>query len=190
MSGLSRTPGKRVQVNNLSGVRIPLSPPASSDHVKTKTTLLSNKPISLIAGIGLLISIANAQVLFSSEAKALPIVNLSIGGHLVKAEIAENDTDCARGLMFRTFLKPDDGMLFVFNQTGEHCFWMRNTKIPLSIAFINASGVIVNIDEMQPETLDKHCPEKPVRYALEMNSKWYASKGIKSGVKIDGLPGL
>ncbi len=149
-----------------------------------------SKRFLLLISAWLLASTASAQGIFPSEQKILPVVRLSVGTYSVKAEIAENDANRTKGLMFRTFLKPDDGMLFVFEQTNKHCFWMRNTKIPLSIAFIDEAGIIINIDEMQPETLDSHCAVRPVRYALEMNSGWYASKDIKPGVKIEGLPRL
>ncbi|CCD28768.1 Putative lipoprotein [Candidatus Glomeribacter gigasporarum BEG34] len=142
----------------------------------------------MLIGAWLLASTANAQGALSPEQKILPVVHLSVGAYSVKAEIAENDADRARGLMFRTFLKPDNGMLFVFDRTDQYCFWMRNTKIPLSIAFIDEAGIIANMDEMQPGTLNSHCPVRPVRYALEMNSGWYASKDVKPGTKIDGLP--
>ncbi len=153
-----------------------------------RTTTLFGGRFLLAISACLLVSTGNTQGALSAERKILPVVHLSVGTYSVKAEIAENDADRTKGLMFRTFLKPDDGMLFVFDQTDIHCFWMRNTKIPLSIAFIDEAGIIVNIDEMRPETLNPHCPARPVPYALEMNSGWYVSKGIKPGMKIDGLP--
>ena len=90
--------------------------------------------------------------------------------------------------MFRTVMPTGDGMLFVFEQPGQQCFWMKNTLIPLSVAFIADDGRIVNIDEMKPQTLDSHCSAKPVRYVLEMNQGWFARKGIKSGFKVSGEP--
>lgn len=90
--------------------------------------------------------------------------------------------------MFRKELPGNDGMLFVFEQPDVQCFWMRNTLLPLSIAFIADDGTIVNIEDMAPQTDDAHCSKKPVRYALEMAQGWYEAHGIKSGRKIDGLP--
>ena len=90
--------------------------------------------------------------------------------------------------MFRKELAGNDGMLFVFEQPDVQCFWMRNTLLPLSIAFIADDGTIVNIEDMAPQTDDAHCSKKPVRYALEMAQGWYESHGMKAGRKIDGLP--
>ena len=92
------------------------------------------------------------------------------------------------GLMHRTYMPADDGMLFIFEQSATHCFWMRNTKIPLAIAFIADDGKIVNILEMKAMTEDNHCPAKPVRFALEMNQGWFSKKGVLPGHTITGLP--
>ena len=83
--------------------------------------------------------------------------------------------------MFRTAMPANDGMLFVFEQPGQQCFWMKNTLIPLSVAFIADDGSVVNIDDMKPQTLDSHCSAKPVRFVLEMNEGWFAKRGIKAG---------
>jgi len=79
------------------------------------------------------------------------------------------------------------GMLFVFPDSLPHCFWMKNTLIPLSIAFLDEAGRIVNIAEMQPKSEDNHCAAKPVRYALEMNAGWFARRGLKAGDAIGGI---
>ena len=92
------------------------------------------------------------------------------------------------GLMHRPSMAAGDGMIFVFEEPGVQCFWMRNTLIPLSAAFIDDDGRIVNIEDMKPQTEDNHCPRAAVRYALEMNKGWFAQKGIKAGAKIGGLP--
>jgi len=81
-----------------------------------------------------------------------------------------------------------DGMLFVFEQPGQQCFWMKNTLIPLSVAFLADDGSVVNIEEMAPQTLDGHCSTKPVRFVLEMNQGWFAKRGIKPGSKLRGAP--
>ncbi|WP_443103637.1 DUF192 domain-containing protein [Bordetella sp. H567] len=118
----------------------------------------------------------------------LPKTQLSAGIHIIQAEVANSDETRQRGLMFRKRLDGNDGMLFVFERPDKQCFWMHNTPLPLSIAFIADDGTIVNIDDMAPETDDTHCSRKPVRYALEMAQGWFADHGISAGKKIDGLP--
>lgn len=119
---------------------------------------------------------------------ALPTTQLSAGIHIIRAEVANTDASRQSGLMFRQELPGNDGMLFVFEQPDVQCFWMRNTLLPLSIAFIADDGTIVNIDDMAPQTEDPHCAKKPVRYALEMAQGWFERHGITAGRKIDGLP--
>ncbi|CAB3633382.1 Uncharacterized ACR%2C COG1430 [Achromobacter sp. 2789STDY5608633] len=118
----------------------------------------------------------------------LPIAQLAAGIHIIRAEVANTEASRRDGLMFRKELAGNDGMLFVFEQPDVQCFWMRNTLLPLSIAFIADDGTIVNIEDMAPQTDDTHCSKKPVRYALEMAQGWYDSHGMKAGRKIDGLP--
>ena len=90
--------------------------------------------------------------------------------------------------MFRPTMPTNDGMLFVFERAGQQCFWMKNTQIALSAAFIADDGTVVNIEAMQPQTLDSHCSTQPVRYVLEMNEGWFAKRGIKPGSKLRGAP--
>ena len=118
-----------------------------------------------------------------------PRVKLSAGMFVIDAAVAANDADREQGLMYRSQLAPNEGMLFVFGENAVHCFWMKNTLIPLSIAFIRADGTITDIDEMQAETTNHHCPRNNGVYALEKSKGWFDSKGIKPGVKIKGLPG-
>jgi uncharacterized membrane protein (UPF0127 family) len=125
---------------------------------------------------------------FTQAQPTLRRAQLSAGIHVIQAEVADTDETRERGLMFRKSLDGNDGMLFVFDQPDRQCFWMHNTPLPLSIAFIADDGTIVNIDDMAPETDDAHCSRKPVRYALEMAQGWFADHGIASGKKIDGLP--
>jgi uncharacterized membrane protein (UPF0127 family) len=124
----------------------------------------------------------------AAHAADLPTTQLSAGIHVIHAEIANTEDTRRTGLMGRQKLGTNEGMIFVFEQPDSQCFWMRNTPIPLSIAFIADDGTIVNIDDMKPETDDAHCSKKPVRYALEMDQGWFASHGIAAGIKIDGLP--
>jgi len=115
-------------------------------------------------------------------------VRLNAGIHNINAELASTPQQREIGLMFRNAMPANDGMLFVFEQPGQQCFWMRNTLIPLSVAFIGDDGSVVNIDDMKPQTLDSHCSAKPVRFVLEMNEGWFAKRGIKAGSRLRGGP--
>lgn len=117
----------------------------------------------------------------------LPVLNLNAGMHLIRAEVAYTFETRAQGLMFRRAMGPNEGMLFVFPDDSRHCMWMRNTLIPLSVAFLDAAGAVVNVEEMQPQTENAHCAARPVRFALEMNKGWFASKGLKPGARIGGI---
>ncbi|MFM2398511.1 MAG: hypothetical protein RL341_668 [Pseudomonadota bacterium] len=121
------------------------------------------------------------------NAPALPMTQLNAGMHLIKAEVAANNEHRQRGLMFREKMGVNDGMLFVFDQPAGHCMWMKNTLIPLSVAFIAEDATIINIEDMQPQKLDSHCAKKPAAYALEMNLGWFAQRRIKPGMKIGGI---
>ena len=119
---------------------------------------------------------------------SLPIIELKTSIYRIQAEVASTQQARQVGLMNRTSMPTDSGMLFIFDQKATHCFWMSNTKIPLAIAFIADDGKIVNIEEMQAETLNNHCPKAPVRYALEMNRQWFSQRAIGPGSVIQGLP--
>ena len=118
----------------------------------------------------------------------LDTVELTAGMHVIKAELAVTQAQQAVGMMMRTEMGANEGMLFVNNDSGMRCFWMRNTLLPLSIAFIADDGTIVNIAEMQPRSDESHCSTKPVRYALEMNKGWFAKRGVQAGSRIRGGP--
>lgn len=133
--------------------------------------------------------LAGACLLWSTvHAQSLPVTQLNIGVHLIRAEVAIADEDRARGLMFREHLAENEGMVFRFANTRQVCMWMKNTLIPLAVAFIGEDGRIINIEEMQPRTLDPHCANAPARYALEMNSGWFRKRNIRPGTQVDGLP--
>jgi uncharacterized membrane protein (UPF0127 family) len=117
----------------------------------------------------------------------LPSMRLTAGVHLIRAEVANDFETRGRGLMFRQSLEPNQGMLFVFESASAHCMWMKNTLIPLSVAFISADGTIVNIADMKPKDESTHCAQRAVPYALEMERGWFAARGIKAGLKIGGL---
>ena len=114
-------------------------------------------------------------------------ITLQIGKQTVHAEIADTPQSREHGLMQRNHLCADCGMLFIFEKVGRHSFWMKNTPLPLSIAFITADGTIINIAEMRPNTTDIHNAEEDVLYALEMRSGWFAQGGIKPGDRVQGL---
>ncbi len=119
--------------------------------------------------------------------QAFPELVLEIKGHPLTAEVAATDPQRAQGLMHRRMLPENRGMLFVFPYTAPQSFWMMNTYVPLSIAFLDENGTIVNIADMKPLTTDSHRSTKPARYALEMNLGWFARRGIKPGAKVEGL---
>lgn len=140
--------------------------------------------IKLTAGLAMLTTgIAVAQ-----QATKFPIISLNVGIHVIKAEVASREAERQQGLMFREKMGPNEGMVFLFDAPAGVCMWMKNTLIPLSVAFIDESGKIVNIEDMQPQTTESHCAKKPIRYALEMNRGWFKQKNIKPGNVIDGLP--
>jgi len=140
--------------------------------------------LAAVLSLGLAAFMAAAQ----NSPQQLPAIRLNAGIHNIQAEVARTAPEREIGLMFRTALGASDGMLFVFEQPGQQCFWMKNTLLPLAVAFIDDDGSIVNIDSMKPKTLDSHCSAKPVRYVLEMNEGWFAKRGIKAGTKLRGAP--
>lgn len=118
----------------------------------------------------------------------LPVAELTAGMHVIHAELAVSPDQQATGMMFRRGMGANDGMLFVNDDAGVRCFWMRNTLIPLTIAFVAEDGTIVNIADMAPRSDESHCSAKPVRYALEVPLGWFAKRGLKAGSKLQGAP--
>jgi len=118
---------------------------------------------------------------------SLPALVLKAGEYRINAEVAATLTSRDRGLMNRSSLPADSGMLFVFPEDHAYCMWMKNTLIPLSVAFLDDKGTIVNIADMLPRTEENHCAARPVRYALEMNLGWFRAKGIGPGARISGM---
>ncbi len=117
-----------------------------------------------------------------------PVAQLNAGMHLIHAEVVSDYETRAQGLMYRKTLEKNAGMLFIFDEPALHCMWMKNTLIPLSVAFIDDRGAIVNIEDMEPQTEISHCAAQPVRYALEMNRGWFSARGIKPGARLGGMP--
>jgi hypothetical protein len=117
-----------------------------------------------------------------------PVVKLNAGMYVIQAEVAANEAQRELGLMNREKLAPNSGMVFLFERPAQVCMWMKNTLIPLSVAFLDESGKIINIEDMQPQTTNSHCTARPATYALEMNQGWFKQKNIKAGSTIGGLP--
>ena len=137
-------------------------------------------------GVFLAALLASAAALAQPQPQ-LPLVQLTAGMHVVRAELAADFSTRMQGLMYRESLAPNAGMLFVFDEVTTHCMWMKNTLIPLSVAFLDEGGAIVSISDMQPQSEQTHCAKKPALYALEMTKGWFAQRGIKAGMKIGGL---
>jgi len=136
---------------------------------------------SLMLAVGLL---CNAAI-----GAPLPMKTVTIDAHRIEVEVAATPDDRATGLMNRFSLQPDHGMLFVFDRPQPLAFWMKNTYIPLSIAFVDANGKILNIEDMQPQDESSHWSQGPALYAIEMRQGWFRGKGIVAGQTVKGLPG-
>jgi len=132
----------------------------------------------LLAAITLAVPAAHAQ---------MPEIPLTVAGHKLTVEVADSDATRMQGLMHRRILPENRAMLFVFREVTHHAMWMKNTYIPLSVAFLDERGVIINIADMQPQTSDTHAAAKPAKYALEVNQGWFAKRKIKPGARIEGL---
>lgn len=120
----------------------------------------------------------------------MPKTDLTISFYRIEAEVAANQADRMQGLMQRREMAQHQGMVFSFTFLDRHCMWMKNTLLPLSVAFLDESGTILNIEEMQPQTENNHCAAAPARYALEMNSGWFIQRGLKPGMRVSGLERL
>ena len=160
-------------------------------YIKTRNLLApfrracnaANYAAALLGAIAL-----SQTALAQDRPQSLPAIKLGAGMHVISAEVAQSPEQRATGLMNRPSMGANEGMLFVFDEANPQCFWMKNTLLPLSIAFIADDGSVVNIAEMKPQSLESHCSTKPVRYALEMNQGWFAKRGIKAGSKLTGRP--
>jgi uncharacterized protein len=138
-------------------------------------------PVAAIASLMFCFSPALAQQ------PSLPLTTLNAGIHVIQAEVAGDPASRSLGLMRRKSMAQGAGMLFLFDESAAHCMWMKNTLIPLSVAFIDERGQIVNIADMQPLDETTHCAARPARYALEMNQGWFKKRGIAAGAVIQGL---
>lgn len=156
-----------------------LSPPLSAIMQGMK------KVLSLIGCWFLICTVSWAQ---GEPQMNLPRIKLQAGMHLIDAQVASTPQQREIGLMFRREMPAHEGMLFVFEAKREQCFWMKNTLLPLTAAFIDDDGSIVNLVDMSPMTTQTHCSLRPVRYVLEMNKGWFAKKKMGPGDRIMGLP--
>lgn len=140
--------------------------------------------ISMLCLLGALLNTGHAQ----NAQMSLPRVKLTAGMNLIDAQLATSPEQRSTGLMFRSSLPVSEGMLFVFDEPAQQCFWMKNTSLPLTAAFVSEDGVIVNLVDMKPQTTVPSCSEQPVRFVLEMNQGWFEKRGIKAGSKLRGRP--
>jgi uncharacterized membrane protein (UPF0127 family) len=135
-----------------------------------------------------LAALALAAAALAHAEAPLPVRQVKVAGHALRVEVAATIEQRMKGLMFREKLGANDGMLFVFDEPGYHAMWMKNTPLPLSVAFVDGAGAILNILDMEPHTLDQHAAAGPAVYAIETNKGWFARRGIKAGDKVTGLP--
>jgi uncharacterized membrane protein (UPF0127 family) len=157
-----------------------------SRKAKAATMSLHTKHLAVLGTALTMAAAAPAQTFNMNTPQHLPTTQLTAGMYLITAQVADTEAERETGLMFRASMPDSEGMLFVFEQPAQQCFWMKNTLLPLSVAFIADDGRIVNMDEMKAQTLDSHCAAKPVRYVLEMNAHWFSKRGIKPGFKLGG----
>jgi uncharacterized membrane protein (UPF0127 family) len=134
----------------------------------------------------LLVAVCAASAWSQDQPQNLAATTLKVGMHSIRAQLAITPMQRQIGLMHRREMPTQEGMLFVFDEPSQQCFWMRNTLIPLSIAFLADDGTVVNVADMKPQSDDSHCSAKPVRFALEMNQGWFAKRGVKPGTRISG----
>ena len=138
----------------------------------------------------LLLTVALALPVWAQETPQMNLqrITLQAGFHQIDTQLAMTPEQQATGLMHRREMPQHEGMLFVFPQAAKQCFWMKNTLIPLTAAFLADDGTIVNLEDMKPQSTESHCSTRPVRFVLEMNVGWFTKKGLKAGSKISGIP--
>jgi uncharacterized membrane protein (UPF0127 family) len=142
----------------------------------------------LLQAVALTVAMCGTACAQDAPQMNLGRTQLSAGMHLIDAQVAQTAQQRQIGLMYRREMPQHEGMLFVFEQPATQCFWMKNTLLPLTAAFVADDGTIVNLADMKPQTEDSHCSVKPVRYVLEMNQGWFAKKNLKAGAKLGGAP--
>jgi uncharacterized membrane protein (UPF0127 family) len=175
-------------------VMLPVRPPLAS-HPRPAKGMLFALPHPRLWGlcIGLLLGCWLSLAPRPSQAEGvaqrdLPRSMLNAGMYLIQAQVASTPEQRAIGLMFRKDMRANEGMLFIFERAQMQCFWMQNTYIPLTAAFIADDGTIVNTVDMQPLTTNSHCSNRPVRYVLEVHRGWLAEHGFGPGKRLTGGP--
>ena len=155
--------------------------------VKAAVNFVENAYKSIFFLLACVAMLAPSQV-FAQETPQINLqrIRLSAGMHVIDAQVAATPDQRQIGLMQRKDMPQHEGMIFVFEQASQQCFWMKNTLLPLTAAFVADDGTIVNLADMKPQSTESHCSTQPVRYVLEMNKGWFAKKGIKPGSKLAG----
>lgn len=148
------------------------------------TSLLRTLPLLLAT----LLSVPAALAQQQPQPQSLKMIKLSAGLHNIRAQVADTESQRTTGLMHRPSMPTNEGMLFIFPVASQQCFWMKNTLLPLSAAFVADDGTIVNIEDMKPQTENPHCSTRPVRYVLEMNKGWFATRSLAAGSRLKGEP--
>ncbi|HAR05384.1 MAG TPA: DUF192 domain-containing protein [Pseudomonas sp.] len=128
------------------------------------------------------------MLLFVASAQAQEPLRLRIQGHELHAEYAQTVAQRERGLMGRRELAVDSGMLFRFDEVRRHCLWMKDTPLPLSAAFFDEAGLLVDVIDLEPFNTEIRCSKRPARYALEMNQGWFDERGVELGARLAGIP--
>lgn len=169
---------------------MPLRPNCSTNcPIYADHTLMKNILSLAFAALTLLTPIAQAQTVAPPAPQTdLPRSTLHLGKATLQVQTASSERERAIGLMSRTSLDANEGMLFVFPERAVQCFWMRNTLLALTAAFIADDGRIVNLTDMQPLSDEPHCSAEPVRYVLEAQQGWFSTMGVKVGSKVHGAP--
>ncbi|WP_298212419.1 DUF192 domain-containing protein [Acidovorax sp.] len=162
--------------------------PATGKRLDRRLATLARQTLRAACALALASVVPAVATAQEGPQMNLQRVELTAGMHRIDAQLAQAPQERQTGLMFRKEMPQHEGMLFVFEQPTQQCFWMKNTLLPLTAAFVADDGTIVNLADMKPQTLDSHCSAKPVRYVLEMNQGWFAKKGIKAGTKLVGAP--
>ncbi len=152
-------------------------------HFKNHTC----RPIQLPGSRWRFLAILFAFLLSAPANAEMPVRQLGISGHTLRVEVAYTETTRSQGLMSRQSMNDNDGMLFVFRTAGRHSMWMMNTDIPLSVAFLDEKGVILNIEDMTPRTATAHGSAGAAKYAIETNLGWFSTRNIKAGERVIGI---